>query len=179
MIKVYSCQKMTGRFQDELVQETETLVRALTNHGLECLNPVIEEKVPRVHELLYNLPQDVLESRWRRDKEMIRECDVLLDYQTENTSDGANQEIGYARWCLWKPVVRVWRGPGGLISRIEDDVVVPTLLDAIEVINNRWGTYEKLAVWRRAMLQKSLNKWIDYQESMDKRYRTATCLSLI
>ena len=61
-IKIYTCQAMTGRFMDELVVEAQMLKRTLENHGFGCLNPVLEESVPNVHEILINIPAMQLES---------------------------------------------------------------------------------------------------------------------
>ena len=101
---------------------------------------------------------------------MIRESDIVIDYMTMNKSDGSNKEVAYNRFCLWKPTVRVWNGAGGLISRIEDDVVVPCLIDAIHLINEKWGTYEKLGAWRKEMLERCYPKWLEYQRSLQTRY---------
>ena len=170
MIAAYTCQRMTGRMCDEMLVEAQMLTRVLGNYGIKALNPVLEEHIPNEHILLPNVPQETLERYWKRDKEMIREADVLLDYLTQNLSDGSNKEVGYSRWCLWKPTIRVWSGKGALISRIEDDIVVPTLLDAIEVINDKWGTYEKLGAWRTEMIERTYPKWLAYQRKLQTRY---------
>lgn len=169
-IKIYTCQRMTGRYQDDMRVEADMLVRVLANYGFVALNPVIEEKVPYVHEVLPVGDPEVLHRYWRRDKEMIREADVILDYDTQGKSDGTNNEVGYARFCLWKPVVRIWTGPGGAISKIEDDLIVPSLTEAIQVIFQRWGTYEKLGAWREEMWWRSFNKWMARQKELRVRY---------
>lgn len=169
-ITIYTCQKMSGRYKDEMIREAEYLVRHLNNYGFQVLNPVLAEKVEDVHELLQNVQPALLAHYWQRDKEMIREADIILDYCTEGKSDGTNKEVGYARYCLWKPVVRVWPGPGGLISRLEDDVVVNSLIEAIQVIQLDWGTYEKLGAWREAMWRRSFSKWMGYQRELRTRY---------
>lgn len=170
VIKAYTTQRMTGRFCDEMILEAEMLVRVLGNYEIQALNPVLEEKLPNEHVILENVPLEKLERFWRRDKEMIRESDILIDYLTQNLSDGSNKEVGYNRFCLWKPTIRVWNGKGALISRIEDDVVVPTLIDAINLIKEKYSTYEQLGEWRTAMLERSYPKWVEYQRSLQKRY---------
>lgn len=169
-IKIYTACRMTGRFKDELVAEANMLCDALKARGFEPLNPVLEEKVESTHELLAGVDPIVLEHYWRRDKQMIRDADIVLDYQTQNKSDGANKEVGYSRWCLWKPTVRVWDGGGALISRIEDDLVVPTLQEALDLIESQWGTYEKLGAWREEMGARSFTKWLSHQQELNKRY---------
>jgi hypothetical protein len=169
-VSIYSAVKMTGRYQDEMRYEAEMLNRVLTNHGFALLSPVLEENIPFVHELLSNVPAELLESHWKRDKQLIREADILLDYCTQNASDGANKELAYARYCLWKPCVRVWKGPGALISRMEDDIVAPSLTDAMYYIQENWSDYQKLGVWRNAMWARSFPKWMNYQAEMSRRY---------
>ena len=170
MIKIYTCQAMTGRYCDEMRNEAEMLKRVLGNYGFDILNPVLEENVPNEHVLLENVPVEKLEQYWRRDKEMIREADIVIDYKTQNRSDGSNKEVGYNRFCLWKPTVRVWDGPGGLISRIEDDCVVAKLTDALELINEKWGTYEKLGKWRLGLFERCFPNWLQYQIELAERY---------
>lgn len=169
-IKIYTCQRMTGRLCSEMYQEAQMLKRTLENYGFEVLNPVIEENVPNVDQLLEQVNFSKLENYWKRDKEMIRESDIVIDYMTQNKSDGSNKEVGYNRYCLWKPTVRIWNGPGGLISQIEDDIVVPTLAEALILINDKWGTYEKLGQWRMDMWTRCYPKWLNYQRELMTRY---------
>ncbi len=170
MIKAYTSQRMTGRMCDEMLVEAKMLVRVLGNHGIKALNPVLEEDIPNEHILLPTVSSDTLFHYWRRDKEMIREADILIDYMTQNMSDGSNNEIAYNRWTLWKPTIRVWNGKGALISRIEDDLVVPNLLEAIELIKEKFGTYKQLGQWRTELLTKSYHTWLSYQRELQTRY---------
>lgn len=169
-IKIYTAVRMTGRMCDEMVDEAGMLTRTLYNHGYEALSPVTEERIPYVHETLPLVDLAKLMTFWRRDKEMIRDADIILDYNTVNASDGAVQEIGYSRWCLWKPTIRVVTRPGFLISRIEDDLVVDSLAEAMLVIRERFGSYAQLKVWREEMWKRSFPKWFNYQMDMHKRY---------
>jgi hypothetical protein len=172
MITAYTCQTMTGRMCDEMIVEARMLERTLNNHGIRILNPVLAELayIPNEHILLPNVPAGILEKFWHADKEMIREADVVIDYKTHNRSDGSNNEVGYNRFCLWKPTIRVWEGPGALISRMEHDVMVPSLIEAIELINAQWGTYEKLGKWRTEMLKEKYPRWLAHQRELQKRY---------
>lgn len=176
MISAYTCQRMTGRYCDEMLREAEMLSRVLTNHGIRILNPVLEEGVPDIHELLDNVPASKLEPFWRRDKEMIREADILIDYMTMNKSDGSNKEVAYNRFCLWKPTIRIWDGAGGLVSRIEDDIVVPTLVEGVKLALDKWGTYDKLGVWRKEMWERCYPKWLEYQRGLMARYQTEVAI---
>lgn len=170
MISAYTSMSMTGRFCDEMLVEALMLKRVLNDYSIGILNPVLEEGIPNEHVRLENVPTNTLEHFWKRDKQMIRESDIVIDYMTMNKSDGSNKEVAYNRFCLWKPTIRVWDGAGGLISRIEDDIVVPSLLDAVTLIKERWGTYEKLGQWRKDMLERCYPKWLEYQYSLLKRY---------
>jgi hypothetical protein len=172
MIAAYTCQGMTGKMCDEMIVEARMLERTLNNHGIRILNPVLAELayIPNEHIMLPNVAPEILEKFWHADKEMIREADVLIDYKTHNKSDGSNNEVGYSRFCLWKPTIRVWEGPGALISRMEHDIIVPSLVEAIEMINERWGTYEKLGKWRTEMLKDKYPRWLAHQRELQERY---------
>jgi len=172
MIKAYTCQTMTGRFCDEMIVEARMLERVLGNHNIEILNPVLSELafIPNEHIVLPTVPTAQLEEFWRMDKRLIREADIVIDYKTQNKSDGSNNEVAYNRFGLWKPTIRVWEGPGALISRMEHDDIVPTLNDAMNVIHEKYDTYEKLGAWRIAMLERSFPKWLAHQNELLARY---------
>lgn len=172
MIAAYTCQSMTGRMCDEMIVEARMLERVLGNYGIRILNPVLSELayIPNEHILLPNVPTDVLEKFWYEDKRMIREADIVIDYKTQNKSDGSNNEVGYNRFCLWKPTIRVWEGPGALISRMEHDIIVPSLIEAVELIQEKWGDYEKLGKWRTEMLNEKYPRWLAYQRELQTRY---------
>lgn len=169
---MYVAHRMTGRMQDELVQEAALTTRVLENFGFEVLDPIVEEKVREIHEPLDagTTGPHVLEQYWRRDKEMIREADLLLDYNTVNKSDGAITEVGYARFCLWKPVIRILPEGGFAISRLEHDFISHSLVDAVNLMVERFSTYEKLREWRQAMWDRCFQKWLVEQAKMNKRY---------
>lgn len=169
-IKVYVAHRMTGRFCDELVAEALLTKRVLENYGFEILDPILSENVQNVHEVLTQVDEAQLKRYWKRDKEMIREADILLDYMACNKSDGVAKELGYARYCLWKPVVRVFPSLGLSISRLEDDVIVETLTDAVGVMINRFGTYDLLRRWRQEMWNRCYGPWLDEQLRMNDRY---------
>lgn len=177
-IKIYVAHAMTGKMQDELVKEAEYTTRMLENYGFEVLDPINAEGVKSIHEPLLQLSQEQLANYWKRDKEMIREADILLDYQSMNKSDGVGKELGYARFCLWKPVVRVFPKMGINISRIEDDIIVDHLIDAVHLIHERFGSYDQLRVWREAMWNRCFNKWFQEQTKMNQRYGVRTSLAL-
>lgn len=174
MIKIYTALKMTGRMKDEIWADARLLIRTCDNYGFKALSPVVGEGIEDRHERLDLSSTDpiLLEEYWHNDKALIRSADIVLDYNTMNQSDGVCKEIAYARYCLWMPVVRVWTGSGGFISRLEDDVVVPSLSKAMHVIAERWGTYEKLAEWRWKICG-NLTKWKTIQNDRNARYNVA------
>ena len=170
-VKIYCAAAMSGRMQDEMRCDADMLVRVLINHGFEPLSPVVEEHIPYVHEPLKQTSEEQLRRFWARDKEMLHDADILLDYMSCNKSDGVSNEIGLMRYGLWKPVVRVWpSAPKFNISQIEHDVIVESLADAIAVIKDRWGDYKKLGSWRKAMLDRCFGKWVGQHHEMNARY---------
>jgi hypothetical protein len=88
---------------------------------------------------------------WHDDKDLIRRAHVVLDLSGPAKSEGVAHEIGFARYFLWKPVVRVWPGLGASIARLDDDVVVSSADEAAEVIRAKWGTPWKRLKWRFAL----------------------------
>ncbi len=82
-------------------------------------------------------------------------------------SEGVSHEIGYARYTLWKPVIRVYE-EGKLpikssVAWFEDDCIVDDKRLVIEYILRIHGTWFKRAKWRLKLLNRSLLKWIFYQ----------------
>jgi hypothetical protein len=177
-VKIYTSQRMTGRECIEMRVEADMLERTLTNHGYEVLNPVIAEGIPYTHEILKANPETI-EQHWKRDKEMMRDADILVDYQTNNLSDGTNKELAYTRFCLWKPTVRIVRPGGFAISKLEDDIVVESLNEGIRIIGEKFGSYEKLANWRRDMLTRCFDSWLSEQTKMNKRYGISVIKELV
>ncbi len=156
-IKIYAAVKMTGRYCDELVEESTRLKDALEYAGFTVLSPVIEEKVPNEHVVLMN-QVDKLREYWKRDKEMLQEAHLMLDFNSQGTSDGVNVEMGYCRFFMFKPLIRVHPSLGCVISKLEYDCVVKDLESAIIVMQEQWGTKHKLLVWRLNMLIRSIPK---------------------
>lgn len=160
MIKVYVAQRMSGLYCDEILKEALMLCSALRNWGFEPLSPVIEENVPNEHKLLEPTSEEQLKRYWKRDKELLQEAHILLDYNSCNRSDGVNVELGYNRFYLWKPTVRVYPNLGYCISRIEFDHIAASLFDALVMMRSKWGTNRKLLKWRLSMLLRCIPKFI-------------------
>lgn len=169
-IKIYVAHRMTARYMDDSVREAEFTTRTLNTYGFLALDPIVQEHIPDVHEILTQVSPEQLYGRWQEDKAAMKEADVMLDFMGCNLSDGVNVETGYVRFGLWKPVIRVWPGCPLNISWLEYDHIVPDIFTAMEVIQDNYGTYEKLGVWRKAMLERSLGPWLTEQHKMNGRY---------
>lgn len=159
----YVAHKMTGRYCDELYQEAQMTTRMLINYGFDVLDPIIIEEIPNRRVLLEQLDANKLAKHWKRDKECLQDCHMVLDYKSSNMSDGVGVELGLARFCYFKPVFRVFPNAGICISRIEYDQVFESLLDAVVVMMMDYGTMKKLLMWRINMLILSLPQWIGLQ----------------
>ena len=157
---------MTGRVKEEVVAEATADKEMLEKAGFTVLCPVIAECVPSTKQILMS-SKKAMDEYWPRDKEMIREANLVFDMSPGMNSEGVKHEIGYARYCLWKPVVRVF--PSGKlptkssVAYFEDDIVCDSLIEAIEYSLRVHGTFWKRATWRLNMLNRSLLKWIWYQ----------------
>jgi hypothetical protein len=161
-VKVYLAHAMTGRTGEELLAESKVAAQIAAKYNVELLDPVVAENVARSKRPLHN-KQDALAEYWRRDKEMIRAAHVLLDYTGPAKSEGVAHEIGYARFGLWKPVVRIWPKLGPSVAWIEDDIIANDPEFAFFMIDKLWGSKWKRFKWRFKMLNKSLPKWLYYQ----------------
>jgi hypothetical protein len=165
-VTVYTAQKMTGRDQAEMVEMAKKAKRVFNNFGIRVYDPVLEEHVQAVNKPLMDKPLSLLRDYWKRDKQMIRNANVIVDLTPEAKSEGVAHEIGYARYALWKPIVRVYQEnskPASLIAIFEDDLIVHSLEEAAVQIHKYWGTWLKRVVWRIALLNRSLLKWVWYQ----------------
>lgn len=169
MLKVYVAHAMTGRPGTEIVKESENALAILRQFGIQVLDPVTAEKVkPSAKKI--NTDYATLDGYWKRDKEMIREAHVLLDLTPDRKSEGVAHEIGYARYHLWKPVVRVYpkgQVPSNLsVAYFEDDFIVDDLAVAGRYIERMYGTWFKRFMWRIQLYKRSWlkAKWHRLQE---------------
>lgn len=157
-VRIYTARAMTGVRADHLVKEAKEIRDYLYQHRMIALDPVSSEHVKKSRKKLHN-GYAKLRDYWRRDKEMIESAHVVLDVTGPAKSEGVAHEMGFARYGLWKPVVRIY--PGGLgpsIARLEDDIVVTDLAQAVDEIDARWGTPRKRLLWRIKILNRCLPK---------------------
>jgi hypothetical protein len=165
-MKIYLARAMTGRLKCDVLREAELANSLVRAHGIEPLDPVTQEGVENVPEILA-APDEHLRKFWRRDKEMIREAHVVFDMSPEMKSEGVAHEVAYARYYLWKPVVRVYSAeeqiPLVSVARIEDDYLAPNLDLALVYAKNRFGTRGRRFKWRAKMLVRCFWKFCLYQ----------------
>ncbi len=166
MVKIYLARGMTGRIKKDVVREANQDKEFIEKAGLMGLCPVAEEGVKPTQSVLQS-SKALMKSYWPRDKAMIREANVLFDMSPHLNSEGVKHELGYGRYCLWKPVVRVF--PAGnlpisaSVSFFEDDFICDSLIEAIEYVYRVHGSWLKRFNWRLRMLNRSLLKWIMFQ----------------
>jgi hypothetical protein len=161
-VSIYLAMRMTGMFCDDLLRIARNATIELEAAGFEVLSPVIEEGVPDKHVKLVN-SLGRLKSYWKRDKEMLQQAHIMLDLGSEGKSDGVNVEMGYTRFSMWKPLVRIHPTLSCVISHLEYDNVFASLEEAIPVMVRKWGTRHKLLFWRIRMLNRSLPKFLALQ----------------
>jgi nucleoside 2-deoxyribosyltransferase len=142
---------MSGRIKEEVVREALQDKEELEFLGFKVLCPVVTENILPTQENLQASVEQMNEF-WYRDKRMIEEADVLFDMTPERKSEGVAHEIGYARYFLYKPVIRVYpQGklpPFSSVSYYEDDAIVDSLHEALEYADKIHGTLLKRLWWR-------------------------------
>ncbi len=151
MINLYLARSMSGRVKEEVVSEAQSDKQFFESAGFKVLCPVIAENVKPTQEKLI-ASKKAMDQYWPRDKEMIREAHLVLDMTPGLKSEGVSHEIGYARYTLWKPVIRVYE-EGKLpikssVAWFEDDCIVDDKRLVIEYILRVHGTFYKRLKWR-------------------------------
>lgn len=166
MAKAYIAHGMTGRPGTEVVAESDKVLEIFTKYGIDVLDPVTAEKV-RPSKQKINTDYETLDGYWRRDKEMIREAHVLVDVTPDRKSEGVAHEIGYARYHLWKKVIRVYpKGsiPSNLsVAYFEDDFITDSLDQAAKEILRTHGSLLRRISWRLKIYNRSLLKALKHR----------------
>lgn len=165
-LRVYTAKAMTGRSGEELVRESFYVGQVLSDHKIEVLDPVACEGVKDTPKPTQASFED-LTVFWKRDKEMIRHAHVIFDITPEKKSEGVAHEIGYARYFLYKPVVRIYMN-GGMPTRasvayFEDDLLCGSLEEACVVSKELWGTWWKRFIWRLRLYNRCYVKSFKYR----------------
>lgn len=163
MVKLYTARAMSNRIKSDVVREAKEDKDFLERAGFVVLCPVDKENVKASKDVL-NASRTQMEAFWPADKALIREAHVVLDMSPLANSEGVKHELGYARYSLWKPVIRVFPEgkipPLSSVAFFEDDYICDSLMEAVEYIIRVHGTLFKRIKWRMAMLNRCLPKWI-------------------
>jgi len=168
-IKLYLCRSMTGRIKKEIVEEATKDKTFFEKAGFTVLCPVSQENVKPTNQVLVS-SRKAMDTYWFRDKQMIREANIILDMSPDKKSEGVAHEIGYARYHLWKPVVRVYPFQSlpvkSSVAYFEDDYICDSKEEALEYILRVHGTWFKRLKWRLDVYDRCLLKslWYKLQE---------------
>ncbi len=165
MLTAYVAHAITNKTGNEVWKASIITELVLRRYGIKALDPIVIEGIPRNDEPIPNRPDADGSVIWHRDKKAIRDAHVLLDITPESKSEGVLRELGYARFFLWKPVIRVYQ-PGSephMATVFEDDVIAYSLDEAAKIIVARWGTWPKRILWRLKILFTSFPKFLWYQ----------------
>lgn len=156
-MRVYTAGAMTGLSGEELVERSLKVGQVLSDHGIEMLDPVACEGVKATKDPTQASFTD-LTTYWQRDKELLRQAHVIFDITPERKSEGVSHELGYARYFLYKPVIRVYMNGGmptkASVAYFEDDLLASSLDEACHVALEMWGTWELRLKWRLRLLRK-------------------------
>lgn len=165
-MKIYLARGMTGRIKEEVVLEAQADKQFLEQAGFIVLDPVSSEGV-KAEKVPLQSSKKEMDVFWKRDKEMIREAHLVFDMTPHLNSEGCKHELGYARYFLFKPIVRVFpegRLPAeGSVAFYEDDAVVDSLLEAIEYAYRVHGSWWKRLKWRVALYNRCWLRSIVYK----------------
>jgi len=158
-MKVYLARGMSGRVKSEVVKEARQDRRKLDKLGITPLCPVLSENV-RAGKSAIASTVEQMNNYWFRDKQMIREANVVFDMTPELKSEGVAHEIGYARYFLYKPVVRVYKNgqlpPTSSVAFYEDDLIVSSVEEGAVEALRRWGTWYRRILWRFSLYKRCL-----------------------
>lgn len=162
-VTTYNARGMTNRNQKEVVQEAKEDRLTFEEHGIKVFCPVQAEGIRALNKQLMSTKEQ-MDVYWFRDKEMIRQADVFVDCTPHLKSQGVEREAGYARYFLFKPVVRIFPkellpAPGN-ICFYEDDLIVTDIDEAARLIKLYWGTPRKRLVWKIQLIKRCLRKYI-------------------
>lgn len=165
-MKIYTAQAMSGLKKSDVVKKALKDKKFLEAFNITVLSPVIAEGVENTNETLM-ATKGQMDVFWFRDKQLIREANVIFDMTPGAKSEGVAHELAYARYFLWKPIVRVYpKGkmpPVSSVAYFEDDLIVDNLTDACVEAKRRWGSLVSRFKWRLNMYRKSLVKAIIYK----------------
>ncbi len=165
-LKVYVARAMSGLNADEVVKTAKEQKSFLESCGYEVLCPVVSEGVKAVKKPIQSTKK-LMDTYWARDKQMIREADIVFVMSPDRGSLGCIREYGYARYHLQKKVITVFPEGNlpkeGAVCYYEDDYVTDSLVLAAGAGLETHGTYWKRLKWKLGVLNRSLVKSIIHQ----------------
>lgn len=163
MVTVYNARGMTGRVKADVVADAKRDKAVLEAAGITVLCPVEKENVKPTEEKLLSSKKAMLQ-HWPEDKRMIREANLVFDFSPHMNSEGCKHEIGYARYFLYKPIVRIFpKGQLPVASSVayfEDDFICDSIEAAIEYAKQVHGTRQKRIKWRFELYTRCLQNMV-------------------
>lgn len=168
---VYVAHAMSGRSWEEVKDESRKVKKILRKYKIEVIDPIdvendlLSSSVGSKGKKIPNRPNAGGKKAWYGDKKAIRKAHVVLDITPEMKSEGVLRELGYARFYLWKPVLRLYKKKSNphMITVFEDDAVIRSLRQFVTLVKKKWGTREKRVKWRKRLLDKHLDTFITHQ----------------
>lgn len=158
---LYLSGKFTGRTKQEILEERKPIKAEILKRGWEYVCPFEkEEGLFKINEKcsIEKVKQDIGVTI-SLDKYYIREqCNILLYLTGDTPSYGSLLEVGYARYHLVKPIIVV--SPLHTSQKLttwlthESDYIATTYQEALDIINERWGTIEQRLTWTCGLLAK-------------------------
>ena len=164
-VRAYVAHGMSNREWVEVCNESKFCQQVLAKYNITAIDPVDIEIIPDHSKPIAIRTDEEGKIAWSEDKKAIRSCHVLIDITPHLKSEGVAHEIGLMRYGYWKPVIRILKPgtPKPMIPYFDDDVLVYSLQDAAELINERWGTWWKRFKWRLQMYKRSRLKALKYE----------------
>jgi hypothetical protein len=158
-ICIYISGKFTGRTRTDIIEERKPIKHEILKRGWEYVCPFEKEEglfKPNEKCSIEKLKQEIgktisLDKMYIRDK-----CNILLYITGDTPSCGSLLEVGYSRYHLVRPVVTI--SPAHVSGKVttwlthESDYVSPDYINALDMIDERWGTREKRIIWTCTLL---------------------------
>lgn len=153
MLKIYFASAITNRTGKALIEQSNKVAEVCKRLDIIPLDPIVEEQIKDSRKKVFNSIED-LGKYWKRDKELIRAAHVLIDLTGEKKSEGVSHELGFVRYFLFKPCIRVWPDLGPSVARLEDDVITSCLESACTRAVYHWGTPWKRLKWKISLVNR-------------------------
>lgn len=157
-VSVYLAQAMTGKNCRQIVELDTKVTKIFKKRGIRVNSPVAVEGVKASNKPLGVISSDDLLVKWKEDKRMIRRSNILVDIAAWSSSEGVKFEIGFSRYAMFMPVVRIHPTLGVSVGRFESAEICSTFEEAADIIVGKYGTRWKRIQWR--FRERIFTKWI-------------------